>query len=218
MASDYSEAFSFAKRMVELYTEAYFHSMKRNILTIVISILLISLGAVTAYNFFNNKIVSSMSFSRQGKIDTDYFTLELPAEWETQEPAPEPFILRATYIKDNSKDSSAQKINYETSLSITHEILDGTTLLEYVTLLEDKIKNMTGDTIIRSEGETAFNNDPAYLIDVEMKDNGIEFKNIIVVIQGKQDDAWTISFNTPKLDWSDTAVQFYKVLNSFQLK
>jgi len=96
-------------------------------------------------------------------------------------------------------------------LSITHEILDGTTLLEYVTLLEDKIKNMTGDTIIRSEGETAFNNDPAYLIDVEMKDNGIEFKNIIVVIQGKQDDAWTISFNTPKLDWSDTAVQFYKV-------
>jgi len=217
-ASDYSEAFSFAKEVTGLYTKAYFNPMKRNILIIVISILLISLGAVVTYNFFNNKLVSSTPFSRQGKIDTKYFKLVLPPGWETQEPAPEPFVLKATYVKNNSKDRLARKINYKTNLSVAHEALEEETLPEYINLLDDKIKNMQNDSIIRSEGQTVFNNNSAYLIDAEMKDNGIEFKNIVGVISGKKDDVWVISLNTTKLDWEDTAFQFYGVLNSFQLR
>lgn len=192
--------------------------MKRNILIIIVSIILISLGAIATYKFFNNKIVSSMPLSRQGQIDTNYFTLVLPPGWETQEPAPEKFILKATYIKNNSQDPLARKINYKTNLYVTREELDGKTLSEYVNLLNDKIKKMNSDSIIHSENETIFNDNQAYLVDVELKNNGIEFKSIMGVIQGKNDDVWVISFNTPKLDWINTAVQFYGVLNSFQLK
>jgi len=211
-------AFSFAKEVAGLYTKAYFNPMKRNILIIVISILLISLGAIVTYNFFNNKIVFSTPFSRQGKIDTKYFKLALPLGWETQEPAPEPFVLKATYIKNNSRDLLARKINYKTNLSVAHEALEEETLSEYINLLDDKIKNMQQGATIHSAGQTVFNNNPAYLIDAEMKDNGIEFKNIVGVISGKKNDVWIISLNTTKLDWDDTAVQFYGVLNSFQLK
>jgi hypothetical protein len=192
--------------------------MKRNILIIIVSIILISLGAIATYEFFNNKIVSSMPMSRQGQIDTNYFKLVLPSGWETQEPAPEKFVLKATYIKNNSKDPLARKINYKTNLYIAREELDGKTLSGYVSLLNDKIKKVNSDSIIHSENETIFNGNQAYLVDVELKDNGIEFKSIAGVVQGKNDDVWVISFNTPKLDWITTAAQFYGVLNSFQLK
>jgi hypothetical protein len=192
--------------------------MKRNILIIIASVILISLGAIATYEFFNNKIIASMPLSRQGQIDTSYFNLVLPPGWETQEPAPEGFVLKATYIKNNSQDPLARKINYKTNLYISREELDGKTLSGYVNLLNDKIKKVNSDSIINSENETIFNDNQAYLVDVELKNNGIEFKNILGVIQGKNDDVWVISFNTPKLDWISTAVQFYGVLNSFQLK
>lgn len=192
--------------------------MKRNILIIILSVVLISLGAVVAYKVFNDKILSSTSFSRQGGIDTNYFRLKLPPGWETQEPAPEPFLLKATYVKNGSQDPLARKINYRTNLSIAHETLEGETLATYASLLEAKIKSLQDKTIIRSESQTIFNNNSAYLIDAETKDNNIELKNIIVVIQGERDDAWVISLNTTKLDWDNMAFQFYEVLNSFQLK
>ncbi|HPR91214.1 MAG TPA: hypothetical protein PK547_00530 [Candidatus Paceibacterota bacterium] len=192
--------------------------MKRNILIIILSVALISLGAVVAYKVFNDKILSSTSFSRQGGIDTNYFRLKLPPGWETQEPAPEPFLLKATYVKNGSQDPLARKINYRTNLSIAHETLEGETLATYASLLEAKIKSLQDKTIIRSESQTIFNNNSAYLIDAETKDNNIELKNIIVVIQGERDDAWVISLNTTKLDWDNMAFQFYEVLNSFQLK
>jgi len=192
--------------------------MKRNILIIILSVALISLGAVVAYKVFNDKILSSTSFSRQGGIDTNYFRLKLPPGWETQEPAPEPFLLKATYVKNGSQDPLARKINYRTNLSIAHETLEGETLATYASLLEAKIKSLQDKTIIRSESQTIFNNNSAYLIDAETKDNNIELKNIIVVIQGERDDAWVISLNTTKLDWDNMASQFYEVLNSFQLK
>lgn len=192
--------------------------MKRNILIIILSVVLISLGAVVAYKFFNDKILSSTSFSRQGGIDTNYFRLKLPPGWETQEPAPEPFLLKATYVKNGSQDPLARKINYRTNLSIAHETLEGETLATYASLLEAKIKSLQDKAIIRSESQTIFNNNSAYLIDAETKDNNIELKNIIVVIRGERDDAWVISLNTTKLDWDNMASQFYEVLNSFQLK
>jgi len=192
--------------------------MKRNILIIILSVALISLGAVVAYKVFNDKILSSTSFSRQGGIDTNYFRLKLPPGWETQEPAPEPFLLKATYVKNGSQDPLARKINYRTNLSIAHETLEGETLATYASLLEAEIKSLQDKAIIRSESQTIFNNNSAYLIDAETKDNNIELKNIIVVIQGERDDAWVISLNTTKLDWDNMAFQFYEVLNSFQLK
>lgn len=192
--------------------------MKRKIYITLISLFLIILGGGLTYLAFNSRIQASIPLSRQGKIETSYFRLVLPSGWETQEPAPEKFILKATYVKNNSKDLLAQKINYKTNLYIAQEELDGKTMSNYIKLLNEKVQKMKNDSTIHSENETAFNGNKAYLIDIELKENGIEFKSIVGVIQGKNDDVWVISFNTPKLDWITTASQFYGVLNSFTLK
>lgn len=191
--------------------------MRKNILIILAPIILISLGAIVAYNFFNNKIVSSMPLSRQGEIDTNYFKLVLPPGWETQEPAPENFALTA-YSKESSKDPLARKINYKTSLYIAREELNDKTMSEYIKLLKEGVQQKKENVLFHSENETSFNGQKAYLIDVELKENNIEFKSIFGVIEGKNQEVWVMSFNTPKLDWITTAPQFYSILNSFEIK
>lgn len=158
-----------------------------------------------------------MPFSRQGGIDTSYFKLVLPSGWETQEPAPENFVLTA-YRKETSKDPLARKINYKTSLYIAREELNGKTIVDYVALLKAGVQQKKENVIFRSENETSFNNHKAYFLDVELKENNIEFKSIFGVIQGENDEVWIMSFNTPKLDWDITAPQFYSILNSFEIK
>ncbi len=192
--------------------------MKRKILVIVVSVVLISLGALTAYKIFDGRILSSISLSRQGKIETDYFQLNLPSGWETQEPAPTGFALRAFYDKGESLDPAARKIDYKTSVYIAHKMLEGKTMLEYIEFLKDEVQQMKNDLTFHSENETSFNNNKAYLIDIESKEMGIEFKSILGVIQAKSGEVWVMSFNTPKLDWATTAPQFYSILNSFEIK
>ncbi|MCX6737170.1 MAG: hypothetical protein NTX26_00270 [Candidatus Parcubacteria bacterium] len=202
--------------MRALYYSKFLVYMKKKILIIIVSIILISLGAIVAYNFFNNKIVSSMPLSRQGKIETNYFKLVLPSGWETQEPASENFVLIA-YRKEDSKDSLARKINYKTSLFIAREELNGKTIVDYVAFLKESVQQKKENVLFHSENETSFNGQKAYLIDVELKENDIEFKSIFGVIEGKNQEVWVISFNTPKLDWITTAPQFYSILNSFSI-
>ena len=200
-----------------LYYSKFLVYMRKNILIILAPMILISLGAIVAYNFFNNKIVSSMPLSRQGEIDTNYFKLVLPPGWETQEPAPENFALTA-YSKESSKDPLARKINYKTSLYIAREELNDKTMSEYIKLLKEGVQQKKENVLFNSENETSFNGQKAYLIDVELKENNIEFKSIFGVIEGKNQEVWVMSFNTPKLDWITTAPQFYSILNSFEIK
>jgi hypothetical protein len=192
--------------------------MKKSLLIIVVSVILISLGAIITYKVFNERIESSIPVSRQGKIETDYFQLTLPSGWETQEPPPEKFFLKATYGKGDSNDFLARKINYKTNLYIAHEELNGKTMPEYIQLLKDGVQKSKDNVIFHSENETSFNNHKAYLLDVELKENNIEFKSILGVIQAKSGEVWVMSFNTPKLDWVTTAPQFYSILDSFEIK
>lgn len=191
--------------------------MKRKILVIVVSVTLIFLGAIITYKIFNERILSLTSMSRQGVIETDYFQLNLPSGWETQEPAPENFVLTA-YRKESSKDPLARKINYKTSLYIAREELNDKSMSEYIKLLKEGVQKKKENVIFRSENETSFNNHKAYFLDVELKENNIEFKSIFGVIQGENSEVWIMSFNTPKLDWDITAPQFYSILNSFEIK
>jgi hypothetical protein len=192
--------------------------MKKKLLIILVSVILISFGAVATYKIFDGSITASIPLSRQGQIITNDFQLSLPFGWETEEPAPENFVLKAIYKQNESNDYSARRIGYKTNLYIAQEELNGKTVVEYIEVLKENIKKIKGEILFHSENETSFNNNKAYLIDVESKENNIEFKSILGVIQGQDGEVWVMSFNTPKLDWDILAPQFYGVLDSFKIR
>jgi hypothetical protein len=44
------------------------------------------------------------------------------------------------------------------------------------------------------------------------------FKTLFVIVEGENDDAWTMSFNTSEVKWEERKPIFVKVADSFTLK
>lgn len=161
-----------------------------------------------------SKTVSDKS---QNKIVTDSFSINLPDGW-TQTTAPTGVIAMAVNSNDNITDPEAKKINFQSYFAVVYNALSGKSMKEYTQLVKDSLQQKFGSVVFVKEQDLTINGQPVHQIEIEINQQGVNFKALLVLIKGQVDDAWMLSFNTTKSNWEDYKEIFYTTADSFIVK
>ncbi len=160
---------------------------------------------------------SSNTEQTENKLVTNDFSLNLPAGWIKTD-AIEGITAMAVNSKENITDPAAKAINFKSYVAVSKDALGGKSLKEYMQAVKDGLGKTISNIIFSNEKELVINESSAYAIEAELIQQNVNFKVLIVVIQGKGDDVWVISFNTTASDWAGYTETFSNIANSFILK
>ncbi|MFA5392500.1 MAG: hypothetical protein WC306_02270 [Candidatus Paceibacterota bacterium] len=153
----------------------------------------------------------------QNKIVTDSFSINLPDGW-TQTTAPTGATAMAVNSNDNITDPEAKKINFQSYFAVVYGALSGKSMKEYIQLVKDSLPQKFGSVVFVKEQDLTINGQQAHQIEIEINQQGVNFKVLLVLIKGQADDAWMLSFNTTKSNWEDYQEIFYTTADSFIVK
>jgi len=199
---------------------------------IIISIVLIMAGLILAefFVFKQDKpldVNKNDNYTQEGdsldteqmenKLVTDNFSLNLPAGWIKTD-AIEGVTAMAINSKENITDPAAKAINFKTYIAVSEDILNGKSLKEYMQIVKDGLRETISNVIFSNENEVVINERPAYAMEANLTQQNVNFKVLMVAVQGEGDDVWVISFNTIAGNWADYEKTFSNIANSFSLK
>ncbi len=153
----------------------------------------------------------------ENKLVTDNFSLNLPAGWIKTD-AIEGVTAMAINSKENITDPAAKAINFKTYIAVSEDILNGKSLKEYMQIVKDGLRETISNVIFSNENEVVINERPAYAMEANLTQQNVNFKVLMVAVQGEGDDVWVISFNTIAGNWADYEKTFSNIANSFSLK
>ena len=146
------------------------------------------------------------------------FSLEAPANWK-ESPALMPGIsLMMVNSTETSERSEVKKINFKSYFSISYATLDGKTLDEYTISLKDKLTRMVAGITFQDLEPTIIDGRPAKVFNANLTQQGVDFKLLMFVAEGKDKDVWMISFNTLATSLSEYQDLFFKMATSFRVK
>ena len=153
----------------------------------------------------------------QNKLVTDDFEVTLPAGWEKTAPA---MGTSAMAVNRNEKldDPAAQKINFKSYFAVSYDMLQGKSLSEYLQTVKNQLSQTISNVVFANERDIMINGRSARAIEAELTQQGVNYKILMVVVTGKGDDVWVMSFNTIKSSWDGYKETFSDVAKSFSLK
>ena len=153
----------------------------------------------------------------QNKLVTDDFEVALPAGWEKTAP-----VMGASAMAVNAderlNDPAAQKINFKSYFAVSYDMLQGKSLSEYLQTVKNQLLQTISNVVFANEKDIMINNRSARAIEAELIQQGVNYKILMVVVAGKGDDVWVISFNTIKSNWDEYKETFSNIAKSFSLK
>lgn len=151
-------------------------------------------------------------------VSRDAFSLEAPANWR-ESPALVPGIsLMMVNSTETSTRPEVKKINFKSYFSVSYATLDGKTLAEYPTYLKTKLTEMVSGITFQDLEPTVIDGQPAKVFSADLTQQGVNFKFLMFIIEGKNKDVWMISFNTLAESLSDYTSLFNKIATSFRAK
>lgn len=154
----------------------------------------------------------------QNKIVTDDFSITLPMGWsKTIDTMPGVAALAAN-PNEKINDAAAEKINFKSYLAISPDTLSGKNLEEYTQSVKSEIQKSVSGTVFSNENALTINKRSARAIEAEMTQQGVNFKVLIVIINGDGDNVWVLSYNTTKSSWDGYKEYFAGSANSFVVK
>lgn len=153
----------------------------------------------------------------QNKLVTDDFEMNIPSGW-VQAPPVMGTSAMAVNAKESLNDPAAQKINFQSYLAVSYDVLQGKSLEEYSEIIKNGLKQAIQGVVFANEHDVAVNGSPARAFEAEMSQQGVNFRILMVSVKGEGDDVWTLSFNTTKSAWDSYAQTFSGIVNSFKLK
>lgn len=162
----------------------------------------------------NNQAKTEQS---QNKLATDDFSINLPIGWKQTAPAMGASAM-AINANENVSDSAAQKINFKSYFAVSYDTLQNKSMSEYLQTVKSGLQRAIQDTVFTKEQNMTMGGKPAHAIEIELTQQGVNFKILMVVIAGQGKDIWVISFNTTKSSWDGYKEMFYSTANSFNLK
>ncbi len=147
-------------------------------------------------------------------VDNDFFRLEVPGGWVAGEPLPG--VINIFYSNVDSGDARANLMNFKDSVSV---VLDSKT-----TLGED---HMTGikDVLLTVLPGATYSNDKCFEVDghdacsfeIDMFQNEINLKMVVVAIEGAGSDVWLVTYTTTAPDYEGALVILDEILANFEL-
>lgn len=154
----------------------------------------------------------------KNKLVTDDFSMELPIGWSKIANTVAGVTAMAANTNENISDAAAQTINFKSYLAISSDSLQGKTMREYVQSIKSELQGVVSGVVFANENDLMINGRSAHAIEAEMSQQGVNFKVLIVAIQGDGDDVWVISYNTTKNSWDTYKGDFSSSAKSFILK
>ena len=204
--------------------------MNKKTIIFIILILIIILGAVFGVYFY---IKNGIEKKDQGsaattenkksddgtnkKIETDDFSIDLPQGWSKNQQALGASAM-AVNVNEEIIDPAIKKINFKTYYAVSYDQKKGKNLVEYMQKVKDDLKQAAPDVVFANENEITINGNAGRALEAELNQQGVDFKVLIVIISGKGDDVWAISFSTAKSNWEKYQETFSNIANSFALK
>jgi hypothetical protein len=151
-------------------------------------------------------------------VAKDAFSLEVPANWR-ESPALMPGI---SLMMVNSTEKSARpevnKINFKSYFSISYDTLGTSTLGQYTAGLKEKLTKMVTGISFQDLEPTIIDGRPAQVFRADLTQQGVDFKLLMFVTEGKNKDVWMIPFNTLTESLNEYQSLFFKVATSFRVK
>lgn len=178
--------------------------MKKLIILVLILIVII-LGFWKIFYKKNNPPVGGLlnrPISRDEIVKKNDFEILVPSGWREINPMANGVSMSA-WDEKISADENAKKINYHVNFNVTFGKLDKK-------ILKEQIKTVAPDVKFSNETETS--------LEAELAQQGVEFKALISIIKGKNDDVWNISFNAPKSEYEKYKPVFDRIASSFRVK
>ena len=122
-------------------------------------------------------------------------------------------------INGNEKpqDENTEKINFRSYFAITYISTDKS-LEEYFPEYENTLKNAVKDAQIENITEGNVNGHSAKFLELKTNQQNIDFKAFVALIKGKNNDVWTLSFNTTEKLWPNYTSFISDLLNTFKIK
>jgi len=144
------------------------------------------------------------------EIKTLDYSLILPLGWQTAKEDDAQSIF--TYASEISET------NFKTYFSVSKDQIQGNTPDDYINYLKNQIRESAPGIRFDNENNVKINGQDAFAMDGYVRQNNIDFRILIVVIEGNGDDLWVFNFNTIAGKWEDNAPVFVEILNSFNIK
>jgi len=172
---------------------------------------------VTDVNSTTTQTQQPISGQSQSKIITDDFSINLPDGWR-QANAPAGTTAMAVKFNEHISDPAAKKINFNSYFAVVYDTIGEKSLQEYVDFTKQSLQQVISLVVFVSEANLSINGQQAHKIEMEMTQQGADFKVLLVIVKGQGNDVWTISFNTTKSNWGEYQNVFYNTANSFIVK
>lgn len=149
-------------------------------------------------------------------LDTDYFFLTLPPNWEgTSTPNTLPIILiDSKEIIDNKK---AEEINFRTNLSINNADLGGNSFKTYIEGLKAGLVSTIPIIEITKEEDATVDGREAHFMEIKSVQQDLKFGTFVALVAG-EDLVWAFSFNTLEESWTKYKDVFYNTIEGLKMK
>lgn len=165
-----------------------------------------------------NQAETNNNIAGNNQLVTDDFSMELPVGWSKIVNAAEGVSAMAANLDEIINDPAAKEINFKSYLAVSLDTIPGKTVEEYMQLIKDELQNAVSGAVFSNENNITINGRSARAVEIEMSQEGINFKVLIVAIKGNGDDVWVISYNTIKSNWDNYKEEFSDSVKSFVLK
>lgn len=154
----------------------------------------------------------------KNKLVTGDFSMDLPEGWKGVPNTLTEVTAMAANVNEDINDSAAKTINFKSYLAVSSDLLGGKTMNEYMVSLKNELQAAVPDIVFINENSLTISEKPSRAIEAEMIQQGVNFKVLIIAIQGNDDDVWVLSYNTVKSRWDGYAEAFAASAKSFILK
>jgi hypothetical protein len=165
-----------------------------------------------------NQIGENSTITSGNQLVTDDFSIELPVGWEKVVNTVAGVSAMAANPDEIISDVAAQEINFKSYLAVSPDTIAGQTMEEYMQSIKTELQKSTSGAVFTNENDLTINEQSARAVEVNMTQQGIDFKVLIVAVRGNGDDVWVLSYNTVKSSWDRYVEDFAASARSFVLK
>lgn len=145
------------------------------------------------------------------------FTIILPPGWEEISPSPEGLAM-AVDTQEEITNEKAKKINFQTYFLINSTQLGELSAEKYIEEVKISLVQKIPNIKFTDEEKGIINGRQAFFLECQSRQEEIDFKTLLVFIEGRDKTIWAISFNSLKESWSTYRDLFYQIAETFQLR
>ena len=162
--------------------------------------------------------VNEIKTEEDGKVlASDDFSISLPQGWEGR-PAPMGASAMAINVNEEINDPAAQKINFQSYFAISYDTLQERSREEYIQYIKDSLTPISPEVNFTEEKQMTIGDKDAHAIEIEITQQGVDFKVLLILVWTDGEDVWTLSLNTIEGKWGEYKDLFYQTADNFQIK